>query len=285
MFRLLPRSIFRRCFLAALAVAGATALWGWFTSRGIVVDTFKWEIPEWKGTDKSMTLLLVADIHLRPNEENRIREIIEQAIPLQPDAVLLLGDFPYGSKEPEGMSPFVYAPLLRQFNAPVYAVLGNHDTSYGFRTIQEALEKAGIPVLNPGTAFVEGKNGARIQLSGVGDIISRETMVRKRGVPARIRKDEPYILMSHSHEIAPLAPEGINLIVAGHTHGGQICLPGGKPLGEVIGKLSHSDAMSGLQYVDGHPVLISRGIGCSLMPLRIFCPPQIILLKLEGQVQ
>lgn len=282
MFRVFALPHYSRKVWITLAIIAAIFLWGWITSLSIREESFTWNIPEWTGTDKSISLILISDLHLSPDDESLLLKIVSICDAQQPDAVLLLGDFPSGSNRSSAMAPSVYAPLLAQCKAPVYAVLGNHDTYYGWPAIQKELEKAGIRVFNPDSTTITGKNGAVTQLGGVGDIVSRRSMVIRDGVPKRECKDMPYILMSHSHNIAPLIPDGVNLTVSGHTHGGQICLPGGRPLGDLIGKIPHNDVISGLQYIDGHPILITRGIGYSLLPIRIYCPPQIICLKLTA---
>ncbi len=277
----LPRYRFK--VWLTLAVITLIFIWGWISSLSIRLETVRWDIPEWQGTDKSMSLLLLSDFHLAQGDESKLQEIVTMCNEQKVDAVLLLGDYPYGSDESDhAMEPSVYAPLLSKLNAPVYAVLGNHDTYYDYHTIQDALQQSGIHVLNPGTEMVQGKNGALIQLSGVGDIVSRRVMVIRKGVPKRKQKDVPYILMSHSHNIAPVIPEGVNLTVSGHTHGGQVCLPWGRPLGDLISRIPHNDVISGLLQIEGHPILISRGIGYSLLPIRIYCPPQIIRLELTA---
>ena len=87
-------------------------------------------------------------------------------------------------------------------------------------------------------------------------------------------------LLSHVPDIFPLlAPGTADAVISAHTHGGQICLPGGKPLANISReKAKFSYPWSQL---NGTPFLITRGLGCSVLPLRFCCPPEIIVLEIQ----
>ncbi len=278
-WRSMGRLIFGAALLFVLAVG-----WGWISSLWVRVDTVTWIVPEWKNAAMSMRLIIVSDPHWKPGDGEKVQKLVESLNAEEVDAVLLLGDFPYGNDSQSGMDPKQYAALLKKCRHPMYVVLGNHDSLYGYETVRDAFLAESIPVLQAESVMLYGDHGETLQLGGVDDILTRRDDVLRLGVPKRKRADVPYILMSHTHYIASIIkPESRpTLVVSGHTHGGQICLPGGTAVGELVGNLRSDEVMSGLQYVKSQPVLISRGLGYSILPIRLFCPPQLIILELKS---
>jgi predicted MPP superfamily phosphohydrolase len=178
---------------------------------------------------------------------------------------------------------FACARALERLRAPlgVFAVLGNHDIEAGADLVTEALTGAGIHVLrNASVALGEGP--VRLWIVGLDDTAGYwgDFSVAFAGVPP----DEPVILLSHVPDVLPRAADlGVDLVLAGHTHGGQVQIPSlGAP---------HAPVRLGPSYISGprkrrHTRLqISRGTGMTMYPIRLNCPPEIGLFTLRRIVR
>jgi uncharacterized protein len=226
----------------------------------------------------------VSDIHLDEYTEPFFLErIVHHVNTLAPDLVLLTGDF-----ITHGSLTFVAgnhalrrcAEILTTLTAPLrYAILGNHDVSYSAAAVTEALTTHGTPVLVNQYLPIE-RNGARLWLCGVDDPGTSHPNL-DLAVPAK--PDGPVLLMAHEPDYADdvvAHPRGhlVDLMLAGHSHGGQIRLPFMGPL--ILPPL-------GEKYPEGHyrfnqmQLYVNRGIGTVGLPFRLNCPPEITLLTLN----
>ena len=218
------------------------------------------------------SILHISDLHVELSQGAN-RRLIELVRDLRYDVCVLTGD--YRSRT---FGPFAAAleglRLLRaNLEAPVYAVLGNHDT---IRMVP-GLEAMGIGVLlNESTAIVRGDQ--RIHLAGIDDAhFYRVDNIQEAaaGIPAY----EFSILLSHTPEIyRQAAHAGFDLMLSGHTHGGQICLPGSIPvtLDSVLPRRMGSGAWT-YQQMAGYT---SVGVGACIVAVRLNCPPEITLHQL-----
>ena len=134
-----------------------------------------------------------------------------------------------------------------------------------------------LPMFND-SLLLHLPGGRELQLSSVRD--DYHLRIRPEELPLRFSPDIPHILLSHVPDIFPLlAPGTADLVISAHTHGGQICLPGGRALANISReKVKFSYPWSQL---NGTPFLITRGLGCSVLPLRFCCPPEIIVLEIQ----
>jgi predicted MPP superfamily phosphohydrolase len=178
----------------------------------------------------------------------------------------------------------------------VHAILGNHDywddkaiqrAGQGMTAAQRALEAAGIPVYENDAKRL-ALNGQAFWLAGLGDQLAysparRFRAVRRIGVDdlgatlAKVTDDAPLILMAHEPDIARRVPSRVSLQLSGHTHGGQVRLLGWSPI-----------APSGQFLTYGHmrlncDIVVSGGLGCSFMPVRLGVPPEIVLVTVGGE--
>jgi uncharacterized protein len=219
------------------------------------------------------TLLHLSDLHIDMSEA-AIANLMPMLRDLPYDLCVLTGDYrglTYGPIEAamKGM-----ARLRIELREPIFAVLGNHDT---IRMVPQ-LEAMGIRVLLNERQTLE-RNGHRIHLAGIDDAhFFRVDNIEKAagGIPA----DEFSILLSHTPEIYRQAAHAdFNLMLAGHTHGGQICLPGGIPI--TLGShLPRRFGAGSWKYRDmmGYT---SVGAGSSVLPVRFNCPAEITLHHLR----
>ena len=153
-----------------------------------------------------------------------------------------------------------------------------------------ALETAGIRVYENDALRLE-KNGHAFWLAGLGDQLAfinewRVGKAKRRGrddlagMFAKITTDDPVILMAHEPDIFPRLPDRVSLTLSGHTHGGQVRLFGVSPI---------VPSRYGQRYAYGHVVegnrhfIVSGGLGCSRMPIRIGIPPEVVVIDLGGE--
>lgn len=293
----------RRRFLArglALPLLGAsTAAYAIGVEPNFLlqVKTYFITPPRWP-QGLNLRLAVISDIHAGEPfmSAARIRRICEATNALQPDAVLMLGDFNAGHFfVTRAVDAQETAEALSILRAPLgcYAVLGNHDwwhgplltsPSDGAVAIRRALRQAGVVVLE-NDAVPLTKDGRRFWLVGLGDqMIDR---LAEEGVDgaatggddlpgalAKVTDDAPIILMAHEPFIFWTTPKRVSLTLCGHTHGGQISLP---VIGSPVGYLRF-----GRKLIYGHLVhddrhlVISGGLGESVVPARLLRPPEIV---------
>ena len=219
-------------------------------------------------------IVQLSDIHHSPfTSREQIERAVATANNLQPDIVALTGD--YVSKEREYAAPC--AELLGTLRARygVYAVLGNHDHWTDAPLITDLFRAEGMTVLvNQGMRF-ENKGGA-FWLAGVDD-----TMVGLEDLPLALAgssDDEFKLLLAHNPIILRRAARaGVDLVLSGHTHGGQVSLrsersASGRPRRRLL---------RGLARQGETQIYVTRGLGTVVLPVRFGCPPEVSLLELR----
>jgi len=195
---------------------------------------------------------------------------------LQPDLIVLTGD--YVTFSPTYIWPVAQVLGRLRARLGVFAVLGNHDFNVDADEMTRALEAHHIHVLR-NSHFALESGGDRLWLIGVDDLwwSADDLEAGIRNVPAR----DPKILLCHNPEGVRMAAEHhIDLVLSGHTHGGQVRLPvvGGLYAKSKLGKRF----IAGWNRLDGTQIYVSRGIGKVLVPLRVGCPPEIACLNLRS---
>lgn len=238
-----------------------------------------------------LTITVIADLHAGgPNMGlRRIRAIVDAANALRSDIVLLLGDFvATHAFVTEPVPAPVWAAELARLEAPLgtHAILGNHDWWFQQSEIRLALARAKIPLME-NDAVLLGEAGSRFWLAGLGDQLAIPLgHGRFRGADdlpatmARIGSDDPVILMAHEPDIFTQVPDRVSLTLAGHTHGGQMRVPLIWP--------AFVPSRYGARFAYGHIVeggrdlIVSGGLGTSVVPMRIGVPPEIVQVELGG---
>jgi hypothetical protein len=211
----------------------------------------------------------------------RVGRIAARLLAARPDLVLLPGDFvsthtPFVRRVAVEAVARALAPLAAA--APTFAVLGNHDWYYGGERVAGALEAEGIPVLRNAAARVAA-GGGDLWVAGLDDAWTGRADLAKALVG--IDGAAPAILLSHVPDpFRDLPPGAALLTVAGHTHGGQVRVPGYGPLRTNSG-LPRQLAY-GLHQEDGRHLYVSGGVGTTALPVRFARPPEIALLTLAG---
>jgi predicted MPP superfamily phosphohydrolase len=215
----------------------------------------------------------LSDIHHSPfTGIDYISGIVKISNFLEPDIFVLTGD--YVSHEVEYIEPV--ARVLGQLRAKygTYACLGNHDHWTNANLVVEHFNRVGIRVLN-NEGFRFRANDAEFWLCGVDDYMVGKTDIKSALKGSR--EDEFKLLLAHNPQVVRFAVRhGVDLMLSGHTHGGQIRL---KPKRKYFPRRL-KDGL--LRYHDTQ-VYITRGIGTVIVPLRYQCPPEISLLELHAE--
>lgn len=216
----------------------------------------------------------LSDLHLGPlTSAAQLRRAIDTANNLEPDIIALTGD--YISHERRYAAPC--AEIVGQLRARcgVYAVLGNHDHWTDAALITDLFRAEGIKVLiNEGMRFE--KDGAAFWLAGVND-----TMVGLEDISLALAgssDNEMKLLLAHNPIVLRRAARaGIDLVLSGHTHGGQVALRA-----ERNGTArTRRRVLNGLARQDDTQIYVTRGLGTVVLPIRYGCPPEVSLLELH----
>jgi predicted MPP superfamily phosphohydrolase len=226
--------------------------------------------PEFEG----YRILHISDMHADMSR-SAMRHLVQVIAPLQYDICVLTGDFRGKTFGPYQECLAGVAQVHAELTSPVYGVLGNHDT---IRMVP-ALEEMGIRMLLNEVEVI-ARGGHRLYLAGIDDAhYYRVDNIEK--VASLCPHEECSILLSHTPEIyRQAAHAGFSLLLGGHTHGGQICLPGSIPitLDSVLPRHLGSGAWT-YQNMHGYT---STGAGSSIVPVRLNCPPEVTLHHLAG---
>jgi uncharacterized protein len=219
------------------------------------------------------TILHISDMHVDMNAAP-MQRLVELLPHINYDLCVLTGDYRGKTYGPYDAALDGLAQVRRCLKPPVYGVLGNHDT---IRMVPR-LEEMGIRMLlNESEAIVRGDE--RIFLAGIDDAhYYRVDNIEKAA--SLIPRNEFSILLSHTPEIYRQAAHAdFRLFLSGHTHGGQVCLPGSVPL-TLDSALPRHLGSGAWKYhsMDGYT---SVGVGSSIVPVRFNCPPEISLHQLR----
>lgn len=269
-------------FVTILMIGFSLLMWAWQVEpRCVETVTTAMKMPQWQGQGGAPLRIVVAgDFHLRPNGGDLAHRYMETIMKAQPDMIFLLGDYANGHTRESSMSPETAREYFKMLKAPlgIFAVQGNHDQYYGWNLWRDMFSGLGILPMWNDSLLLQLPGGRELQLSSVRDDYHRR--IRPEELPVRFSPDVPHILLSHVPDIFPLlAPGTADAVISAHTHGGQICLPGGRSLAHISReKVKFSYPWSRL---NGTPFLITRGLGCSVLPLRFCCPPEIIVLEIQ----
>ncbi len=275
----------RRSFLrgAGLVAAGMALYSGEIARHEISIPALTIPIRNLPPAFEGFRIAQVSDLHYDEYTEPWfVHRVIDHVNALAPDLVLLTGDYISFAPLPKS---FVLGAMHRcaQTLAAIacpqrFAVMGNHDSFLGAPTISPILAAVDIPLLVNQHVPIE-RAGQRLWLAGIHDPVSNIPDL-DAAIPAQ--PDGPVLLMSHGPDYADTVaahPRGplVDLMLSGHSHGGQIRLP-------FVGALHTPDGgqkyVEGLFQIGGMQLYVNRGIGTVGLPLRLNCPPEITLFTL-----
>ena len=236
-------------------------------------------MPDWPANAPPLRVALLSDIHVVGPDmpPSRLARIVPQVNALNADVILLAGDYVSDKRSAtrtysgaEGLAPLSYLRAPRG----VYAVLGNHDHWRDAGEVSRALRKANVRILDNEAVTVGG-----MRLGGVDDEYTGNADL-KRTVAAMRSAPGGKVLLTHSPDVGPATPQDVTLILAGHTHCGQIRLP-------IFGAISYVSKYGerfgcGLVTEGSRRVVVTAGIGTSVLPFRLGAPSDIWLLTLKA---
>jgi uncharacterized protein len=277
----------RRRFLGAAAVTTASlALYsGELERHWLEIVRLSIVIPRLPEVFHGFTIAQVSDIHFQEfTEASFVQHVVNVVNQLRPDLVALTGDF-----ISDGPFPSSYTEerigrcgeMMSSIQSPLrYAVLGNHDALVNSAAMTLALESNGIPVLANRYLPIE-RGSQRFWLAGIEDACIERPDLSAAIPGASLRQNEPVILLGHEPDYADIvARHAVDLMLSGHTHGGQIRIPLMRP---------HFLPPLGEKYVEGlfsigpMQLYVNRGIGTVALPFRFNCPPEVTLITLKNR--
>jgi predicted MPP superfamily phosphohydrolase len=275
----------------------------WLLSGPLSIEKLKVKIADLPASLEGTKLVQMSDFHydgLRLSEE-----MLEQAIAIsneaEPDLVVLTGDFV--TDDPSPIRQLVLRLKHLYSSAGIYAVLGNHDLKYSYSKaeVTSALTSIGINVLCNEIAYPLGEE---LPIVGLADYWSRE--FNPQVVMNQLDPAKPRIILSHNPDSAEILKKWRgDLILSGHTHGGQIVLPTIGPVvvyykqlirqlprklrrwvpclrGDFAKVVRHWEWAEGLHKIENNQLYVNRGLG-TYLPGRLFCPPEVTIITLTKE--
>jgi predicted MPP superfamily phosphohydrolase len=211
-------------------------------------------------------IVQLSDMHIEPfTPAEVITAAVTMTNQLQPDVIVLTGD--YVTHEPQAIHTLT--PLLAPLQAKhgVFAIFGNHDVWTNAAVVGQGLEQMGFRLLvNQGVALGE------LYLAGLDDCWSGQPNLA--AALAQHQANMPVILLAHEPDFADAfcQDKRVNLQLSGHTHGGQVRIPG---YGAIVLPTHGKKYQAGLYNVDGMWLYTNRGLGVMPIRQRINCPPEV----------
>ena len=238
-------------------------IWAFFIEPNLLV------IKHYKiDTLKDVKIVFVSDFHISKYGKKRLERVVNLINKQNPDFVLSGGDFINGKDDEHSLSIEEQVLILKKIKAPFITVLGNHDFWYGKERVVQALKGGGFIVLSNSNINLNG-----IYLAGVEDVQTGKPDIDR----ALENTGDVKILLSHSPDIYYDVKEQVNLILAGHTHGGQVSFPffGAPAVPSKYGSKFAKRIINETQ----NTMIITKGVGTSILPVRFCAVPEIVVIN------
>jgi uncharacterized protein len=259
-------------------------IWGFLIEPNrLVVNYSTIQIRDWPKEISGLRIAVIGDIHVGAPfiDDEKLRLLVERTNQQQPDLVVLPGDFmSQNTWHGHRVAPEITANHLKYLQAPlgVYAVLGNHDWWDNGDEVRRSLEQIGIRVLENDVSEVK-RGGTSLWLAGLSDIWTRPQQVPE--TLAKIPSGSVIIALTHNPDVFQNLPRTVPLMLAAHTHGGQVKLPLiGTP---IVPSRFGQRYSAGHVFENDHHLFVTTGIGTSILPVRFRVPPEIVILTIEGK--
>lgn len=261
---------------AQIAGAGVIALGlhlSLLTQTRLRVHDVPLAVPGWPAALDGLRVAVIGDVHVGSPFVTlaRVRRMVERVTQARPDLVLLLGDHVADVTFARAVPPEDAAEALAGLreSAQVVGVLGNHDWDFGGERVRKAFEAHDLTVLEEqAVPVLDG----RLWVAGVGDLWRRTP--RPRQALADVPEGAPTILLTHNPDVVAKVPATVQLVLAGHTHGGQV-----RVLGRALHRISKK---TGNRWSHGwyrnDRLFITSGIGTSKWPIRNVVPEVPVLV-------
>lgn len=242
--------------------------------RSVFIEPNSLEVTKYEIEDNRMQgvrIVFLSDLHLKKHDYKRLDNIVMLVNKQQPDLVFIGGDYANGHSMKNMMDINIAAQKLNLISAPTYSVLGNHDWWSNGNEITSTLKKNGINVLANSAVRTIVKR-RYLDIIGLEDLTTRQPNVERAFMGTR----SPRIVLTHNPDIYYDIMEEVSLILAGHTHGGQFILPFTPPL--FVPSKFGSEFASGLITNTHNKMIITKGLGTSVLPVRLNCKPEIVVV-------
>jgi len=272
------RKFFFIVFLILVTALAGLFGYGFFEANELIVRRVDFAHPKIPPAFDGTTVAFLADIHCSRYfyfTRKKVRDLVEKVNRLKPDLILLGGDYVSGHRYIASS----YAEL-KNLKAPlgVYGVLGNHDHWADAESSRREMKKSQIPLLENSAVWIK-KGGAEIRLGGVGDWW--EGTQDLKATMRNTKKNDFVLLLSHNPDYLETLPkEGPDLVLCGHTHGGQVTMFG--LWAPCVSSRYGEKYRSGRKEIKSGTAFISNGIGTVVLPIRFFAPPEILLITLKN---
>jgi predicted MPP superfamily phosphohydrolase len=269
---------------AIILLLALLAFWGFFIEPNrLIIREETIAIDNWPRELDGLKIAVISDIHAGGSfiNDKKLHSIVDRTNALHPDLIVILGDYMSSNGwTSERIEPEVFGVVLKNFNAPLgtYSVLGNHDWWYDGAKVRAGLEQNGIKVLEDEVLQLEAR-GISLWLAGLADLWTRRQHIEQ--TIANVPEGQTMIALTHNPDIFPNLPERVPLLLAGHTHGGQVRFPF---IGTVVQttKFGHRYER-GHVFENNHHLFVTTGIGTSIVPVRFGVTPEIVLLTLKSK--
>ena len=271
--------IFRVAVVLVVLSIAASAIWALFIEPNrLVVHYETITIETWPNELSGIRIAMIGDVHTDTHyvNEAKLQRIVDLTNEQHPDLIVLLGDYIQGGRNnSEHVPPEVTAKYLKNLKAPlgVYGVLGNHDWWYNGENVRQAFESEGIPILEDEVKELNW-HGKSFWLAGLADLWTRPQHIGE--TIAKVPAGSTIIALTHNPDIFPNLPQSVPLLLAAHTHGGQVNIPLiGTP---IVPSRFGSKYNAGHIFENNHHLFVTTGIGTSIIRVRFRVPPEIVIL-------
>ncbi|MDX6577752.1 MAG: uncharacterized protein QOE96_3705 [Blastocatellia bacterium] len=268
--------------LGIFLFVASLAIWSFLIEPNrLIVHSETIQIDNWPKELSGLRIAVIADIHTGGPfiDDEKLRKIVATTNELNADLIVLLGDYMSpNSWHSHRVEPEVTAASLKDLKAPlgVYAILGNHDWWYDGEKVRRAFEQNGIRVLEDEVAEIKWHERS-FWLVGLADLWTRSQHIDE--TIAKAPPGSTIVALTHNPDIFPRLPPSVPLLLAGHTHGGQVNLPLiGTP---VVSSRFGPRYSAGHVFENGHHLFVTTGIGTSILPVRFRVPPEIVILTIN----
>ena len=280
--------------LIVVLLIGAVVLASWIVwdNERIVVTSFEVESEHLPDEFAGYRIVQISDLH---NDEfgkdnEKLLALIKE---IKPDIIAITGDL-LDSRRTSVEKALNFATQASQI-APCYYATGNHESRIDeeFERLEVAMIEAGVYVLR-NEKMVLKKDGAQITIVGIDDprfMIDTDKVEKMepvmgeilKGILQDVPKEEFVLLLSHRPEMFDMyCKQAVDMVLTGHVHGGQVRIPYiGGIIGPGQGILPDYDA--GLYEADGTKMVLSRGLGQSIIPFRVNNPPELVVVELQNK--
>lgn len=240
-----PRRL-RILLSAAVLLLAFVVFWAFLIEPNrLVVREQTIEIDNWPRELDGLKVAVISDIHAGGAfiDDKKLHQIVERTNQLHPELIVILGDYMSSNgRISRRVEPEVFGAVLKNFSAPygTYSVLGNHDNWYSRSKVRAGLEHNGIKVLDNEVLQIEAR-GAPLWLVGLADLWTSPQMIDE--TVAKVPEGQPMIALTHNPDIFPDVPQRVPLLLAGHTHGGQVRFPSSAAWSNRQGSASSTSAV------------------------------------------